>query len=197
MYNVIVGQRKYWNMFCDYEIEFNCYLKCDFGVFEQCVIKYVYVIRDKFILFLVIYLFVNIVFVFVLSMGDAMVYDILGDSQRGKWGKQRLFGIVGFMLFVLLSIFIMYEISSSNKEIDFSVFFYIFGVLCAIVMILVWMMLVSGNIFSKNIMVYIWSVMKYFQIVMFLCVIFFFGIYTGVIEIFLFWYLEEEIVGYF
>lgn len=197
MHNVTVGQRKYWNMFCDHETEFNCHLKCDLGVSEQCVTKYAHVIRDKFILFLVIYLFANIAFAPVLSMGDAIAYDILGDSQRGKWGKQRLFGTVGFMLFALSSTFIMYEISSSNKEIDFSVSFYIFGVLSAIAMMSVWMMSVSGNISSKNIMVHIWSVMKHPQIVMFLCVIFFFGIYTGAIETFLFWYLEEETVGYF
>lgn len=197
MHNITVGQRKYWNMFCDHETEFNCHLKCDLGVSEQCVTKYAHVIRDKFILFLVIYLFANIAFAPVLSMGDAIAYDILGDSQRGKWGKQRLFGTVGFMLFALSSTFIMYEISSSNKEIDFSVSFYIFGVLSAIAMMSVWMMSVSGNISSKNIMVHIWSVMKHHQIVMFLCVIFFFGIYTGAIETFLFWYLEEETVGYF
>lgn len=197
MNNITFGQQKYWNMFCDHDTEFNCHLKCDLGITDKCITKYAHVMRDKFILFLVIYLFANIAFAPVLSMGDAIAYDILGDSGRGKWGKQRLFGTVGFMLFALSSTFIMYQISSSNKEIDFSVSFYIFGALCGLSMLSVMRMSVSGNISSKSIMVHIWSVMKHPQIVLFLGVIFCFGIYTGAIETFLFWYLEEETVGYF
>ncbi|XP_061163928.1 major facilitator superfamily domain-containing protein 6-like [Saccostrea echinata] len=197
MNNVTVGQRRYWNMFCHHETEFNCHLKCDLGITDQCVTKYAHVMRDKFVLFLVIYLFANIAFAPVLSMGDAIAYDILGDSHRGKWGKQRLFGTVGFMLFALSSTFIMYEISSSNEEIDFSVSFYIFGGLCVLSILSVWIMPVSGNISSKNMMVHIWGVMKHPQIVIFLGIVFFFGLYTGAIETFLFWYLEEETIGYF
>lgn len=195
--NVTIGQRKYWNMFCSHETEFNCHLKCDLGMTEQCVTTYAHVMRDKFILFLVIYLFANIAFAPVLSMGDALAYDILGASQRGKWGKQRLFGTMGFMLFALSSTFIMYEISSSQKEIDFSVSFYIFGGLCGLAIVSVWMMSVSGNVSSKNMMVHFWSVLKHPEIAMFLSVIFFFGLCTGAIETFLFWYLEEETEGYF
>lgn len=188
---MIYEKKPYWQMLCNEETEMVCQLKCSLVNGDNiCQSDNEPAQTDTFWLFLVIFLFANIAFAPVMSLGDAMAYDILGE-KRHIWGIQRLFGTIGFALFALTSTFVMDMLSSENQPINFSVSFYIFAVLTLIASIFSCMMPISEDFACSQMMKNLSKLFRNAEIVAFLVVILIFGIFTGAIETFLFWYLKN------
>ncbi|KAJ8298332.1 hypothetical protein KUTeg_024863 [Tegillarca granosa] len=186
---MLYEKKPYWQMLCNEETQMVCQLKCSLVQGDNfCLSENEADVTDTFWLFLVIFLFANIAFAPVMSLGDAMAYDILVE-KRHVWGIQRLFGTVGFALFALTSTFVMD--TNKNQSIDFSVSFYIFAVLNLIAAFVSCMMPISEDFACSQMMKNLSRLFRDAEIVSFLVVILIFGIFTGAIETFLFWYMKN------
>lgn len=146
--------------------------------------------NKTFWVFFVIFFVCNVFFSPVLSIVDAIAYDMLGD-KRGRWGRQRLWGTVGFTLFAITSTFIMDSISKSKETVDYTVSFYIFLFLCTFSTIVTYFLKFSEVKCGRQMCQNMVSLLKYPKVVTFLLLITCFGIMNAVIEAFLFWYLQD------
>ena len=146
-----------------------------------------------FLIFIVIYLFACIPFSSIYSLMDAIAYDILGLSKRHLWGRQRLWGTVGYAIFALISSVVMdmRHDFSSYSDIDYSGSSYIFIALCVISVIVTSRLTVSESLHCKHLIKNVTSLLKYPEIVAFMIVIIFIGVFFAVVQGFVFWYLQE------
>ena len=145
-----------------------------------------------FFIFFVIYLFANIAFSSIYSLTDAMVYDILG-KKRQLWGRQRLWGTIGFALFAMVSTFTMDMRSNENGDsnTDYSASFYIFIGLCITSAIITLQLKISESLQCKHLLKNVTQLFCYPELVVFMIVITFIGIFFAVIQGFVFWYLKD------
>ena len=145
-----------------------------------------------FVIFFIIYLFANISFSSIYNLLDAMAYNIL-DERRDLWGRQRLWGTVGFAIFALVSSFITGMRSEDHQltKADYSISFYIFIGLCVISAIVVFFLRLSESIECKHLLENVTYLLRYPEVVAFMIVITFIGIFFSVIQGFLFWYLRD------
>ena len=82
-----------------------------------------------FFVFFVIFLVANITFAPIFPILDAVAYDLLAEN-RHIWGKQRVWGTLGFALFAVSSSFIMHMLKDKDGGgVDYRICFYIFGLL--------------------------------------------------------------------
>ena len=189
--NVTYMDQHFWQVTCSSEALFDCFIKCDEKYHHDCF-SVISKLSKTFWVFFVVFLFSNIFFSPVLSLLDAIAYDILGE-KRGRWGRQRLWGTVGFALFAIASTFIMDMLSKRNpgREIDYSVSFYIFIALCVLSAVVTYLLQVSESLQCRQMFQNITKLFRYPQIVVFMLVITIFGIFNSVVEAFLFWYLQD------
>ena len=145
-----------------------------------------------FMIFVIIYMFACIPFSSIYSLMDAIAYDILG-TKRDLWGRQRLWGTVGFAIFALISSFVMGLRSgdSSNSRVDYSGSFFIFIGLCVISAVVTSRLNVSESLHCKHLIQNVTSLLRYPEIVAFMMVITFIGIFFAVVQGFVFWYLQD------
>ena len=145
-----------------------------------------------FVVFFIIYLFANISFSPIYNLVDAMAYDILGN-KRDLWGRQRLWGTAGFALFAMISSFIvdMRNKDTQTSRVDYSVSFFIFIGLCVISAVVTSRLPLSESVQCKHFVKNIAKLLHYPQIMAFMIVITFIGIFFAVIQGFLFWYLRD------
>ena len=183
----------YFQMLCQEEATLSCDAECSNDTEVNCVNKKETSSSETFWLFFVIFLFANIAFSPVVSLGDAMAYDILGQQHRNRWGKQRLWGTVSFAILALGTTFIMDEISEDKNNINFSISFYICGVFFVASGIVACLMPISDEILCSGMVKHIRKLLSHGQVTVFLCVILLFGFFTGCIEAFLFWFLADEL----
>ena len=178
-------------------------IKCSDGLLFQCIEKngkketYECIMVNElfgrtFVIFIIIYLFAYIPFSSVYSLMDAIAYDILG-IKRDLWGRQRLWGTVGFASFALVSSVVMDMRSndSSNSRVDYSASFYIFVGLCISSAIVTSRLTVSESLHCKHLIRNVTHLLRYPEIVAFMVVITFIGIFFAVIQGFTFWYLQD------
>ncbi|XP_045204652.2 major facilitator superfamily domain-containing protein 6-like [Mercenaria mercenaria] len=188
--NIFYNGRNFWQFTCNSEAVFDCKVTCSEDLHKKCLTVTNNKLSKTFWIFFVIFLFCNIFFSPVLSLVDAIAYDILGD-KRGRWGKQRLWGSIGFALFAITSTYIMDALSKSNKTVNYTVSFYIFLALTTISTFVTYFIKCSESIHCRQMFQHITSLIKYPKIIVFLLVITVFGVFNGVIEAFLFWYLQD------
>ncbi|XP_060559763.1 major facilitator superfamily domain-containing protein 6-like [Ruditapes philippinarum] len=188
--NVTFRGRDFWQFTCSGEAVFDCKMTCDEDLHKKCLTVTKDELSTTFWIFFVIFLFCNIFISPVISLVDAIAYDILGE-KRGRWGKQRLWGSVGFAIFAITSTYIMDALSKSNKTVDYSVSFYIFLALTTISTVVTYFLKFSESIHCHQMFQNITLLIRYPRIMVFLIVITIFGIFNGVIEAFLFWYLQD------
>ncbi|KAL4230421.1 hypothetical protein ACF0H5_010803 [Mactra antiquata] len=188
--NVSFQNQNYWQFTCDSDGVFECEISCGKEYEKTCITVKDNKLSQTFWIFFLIFLLGNIFFSPVFSVIDAIVYDILGE-RRGDWGKQRLWGTVGFALFAVASTFIMDMLSKSNKKVDYSVSFYIFLGLCVISTVITYFLKFSETLHCRQMFTNVITLLKYPKVVAFLIVMAFFGIFNAVIEAFLFWYLLD------
>ncbi|XP_067661521.1 major facilitator superfamily domain-containing protein 6-like [Haliotis asinina] len=183
--------KTFYQITCDKESVLHCNALCDRNIANKCSVKKA---KDSFgktfWVFFVIYLIGNIAFAPTFSLIDAIVYDTLG-KERHRWGFQRLFGTIGFALFAITSTFIMDTVKTKKEEVDFSWSFYLFGILCLVAAIDAKFLAVTPDISTGKFLRNIGKLFTYFHIVVYLFVAMFFGMLTGSIEGFLFWYLKD------
>lgn len=180
----------YWQMVCDSDVDVECSMKCTKLKEKVCIAMETQDTALTVALFFVFFLFGNIFFAPTLSIADAMTYDILGE-RRNQYGKQRLWGTIGFALFAVTSTFIMYMLSENPLDTNFTVSFYIFVALFILAIPCIYSLPLSENISCSSGFKDVCSLFRHCQVVIFLIIISFFGILTGVIETFLYWYLSE------
>lgn len=130
----------------------------------------------------------------ICSLIDAMTYDYLGDD-RGKWGKQRMWGTIGFAVFAVISGLSMDLFSeSSSKNKDYTAAFVLYALLSFIAAVFVWfyqIYQISNELTcAKEVLRNLGAVLKRLRAISLLVLLFMFGFYTGLIETFLYWHLS-------
>ena len=146
-----------------------------------------------FWVFITLFTFGQIFFAPIFSLVDALVYTYLGE-QAGKWGQQRLWGTVGFALFAIISGFIMdsFVDLEVNKKVNTFLFaFILFFVLSVIGGIIVQFYKISGKVVSTTLLTNFGQFLKHCDVLVLLGNTFIFGLFTGIIETFLFVRLFE------
>ncbi|XP_033743348.1 major facilitator superfamily domain-containing protein 6-like [Pecten maximus] len=189
MKSIIFREKSYWQMMCDRDTELTCSMKCSSSANKACEVKEWQHVEKTVVFFFIFFLFGNIFFAPILSLGDAMTYDILGD-RRNQYGKQRLWGTVGFALFSITSTFLMEFLSDDPSTADFTASFYLSLVLFVLTAICVWKISASEDISCSSDFRDICKLFRYGKVVVFMVVVLYFGLLTGVIETFLYWYLS-------
>lgn len=188
--NVSYNGHSFWQFTCNAEAVFDCKVTCSENLHKYCLKVTNSELSNTFWIFFVIFLFCNIFFSPVLSLVDAIAYDILGE-KRGRWGRQRLWGTIGFAIFAITSTFIMDILSKTKQSGSYNVSFYIFLGLTTISTILTYFLKFSETIHCRQMFKNITALFKYPRIVVFLFLMTLNGIMNGVIEAFLFWYLQD------
>lgn len=188
--NVSYNGHDFWQFTCNAEAVFDCDITCNETLHKSCISMAATEYNKTFWVFFVIFFVCNVFFSPVLSIVDAIAYDMLGD-KRGRWGRQRLWGTVGFTLFAITSTFIMDSISKSKETVDYTVSFYIFLFLCTFSTIVTYFLKFSEVKCGRQMCQNMVSLLKYPKVVTFLLLITCFGIMNAVIEAFLFWYLQD------
>ena len=190
--NVSYMDQNFWQATCSSEALFDCFIKCESKYHQDCIAVSPPKLSRTFWIFFVIFLFCNIFFSPVLSLVDAVAYDTLGE-KRGRWGRQRMWGTVGFAIFAITSTFIMDMLSKRNpgKDINYSVSFYIFVGLCVISAVIAYFLQISESLQCRQMFQNITKLFCYPEIVVFMIIMTFFGIFNSVTEAFLFWYLQD------
>ncbi|RUS77290.1 hypothetical protein EGW08_014954 [Elysia chlorotica] len=142
-----------------------------------------------FFTFFVIFLIANITFAPIFPILDAVAYDLLAEN-RHIWGKQRVWGTLGFALFAVSSSFVMHMLKDqSGGGVDYRICFYIFGLLSVFASMIAYFIEMSSDIKCGQFLKNVCKLLSYYQVLAFLCVIMYFGIIIGGLEAFLFWYL--------
>lgn len=179
----------FWRMVCDSETILNCDMSCTTTGAMDCNHETA-AYGQTFWIFFFVFLLANIALAPTLSLNDAIGYDILGDKSH-RWGKQRLWGTIGFACFAIASTLIMDSLSKSNKTIDYNISFYIFGGLMLVCVIVAGFLKVNPDLVCSKMFRDVGKLVTQVKIAAFLLTILMFGLYGGVIEAFLFWYLRD------
>ncbi|XP_060065589.1 major facilitator superfamily domain-containing protein 6-A-like [Ylistrum balloti] len=187
--SITFREKSYWQMLCDRDTEMNCSMKCYKSRNKACEVSEAQNVNQTVAFFFVFFLLGNIFFAPILSLGDAMTYDILGE-RRNVYGKQRLWGTVGFALFSVTSTFLMEFLSDDPAKANFTASFFLFLVLFVLTAVSVFKISASEDIVSSSNFRDVCKLFHYSKVVVFLLVVLYFGLLTGVIETFLYWYLS-------
>ncbi|KAH3831315.1 hypothetical protein DPMN_104578, partial [Dreissena polymorpha] len=181
---------EYWQMLCDSEVSLDCEITfANLTDFQACpYVTETSKLSNTFWIFFIIFFFANIVMSPVFTLIDAVAFDMLGPKPE-LWGRQRLWGTIGFTAFAVTSTFIMDAISQSHKTINYSVSFYIFMGLTTISAFVTYF-LNPKNVQSARLLKNLKPLLT-FKILAFLLVMMSFGMMNVVIEAYLFWFLQE------
>lgn len=188
--NVTFAHASFWQFICSVDLKMDCSVTCNIeGANGNCVAKY-QTLSKTFWIFFIIFLFGNIFYSPITSLVDAIAYDILGEN-RGKWGMQRLWGTIAFIIFAITSTAIMDIRARLGNSVDYSISFYVFGVLCVATSVSAFFLKFDENLQCNQMFKDFRRLMKLPQVVFFLFMMLFYGMMNAVIEGFLFWYLND------
>ena len=141
-----------------------------------------------FWLFFVFYLLSQLSFAPIFGLIDAIAYGFLGE-ERDKWGKQRLWGTLGFASFGFISGFIMDSYSSKHMNYDYIYPFAGYIVHMVIASLCVCQMKVTNQIQGQSLLKNMGKLLKRVEVSAFLFIVLIFGMNTGTLEAFLYWHL--------
>ena len=99
---------------------------------------------STFMFSFLLFLLANIMFSPIFPIMDASSYDVLGKENAHLWGKQRVWGQIGFGMFAISVMFIQEYMSTPFHH--YSMLFYIYLVLCMIAALISVFLDVSSNI---------------------------------------------------
>lgn len=188
--NVTFSEKNFWQFTCNDTAVFDCHIRCNEVYHGSCKTTSSETFGKTFLIFFIIFLFCNIFFSPVLCLVDSIAYDILRE-RRGLWGRQRLWGTIGFALHAIVSTFIMDMINRKQNLINYTISFYMFFTLTLLSAVVTYFLKTSPAISCGQVFKNIFSLVKFPKIVVFLIVVTCFGIMNAVIETFLFWYLAD------
>ncbi|KAL6262571.1 hypothetical protein P5V15_005363 [Pogonomyrmex californicus] len=181
--------------FCQRNITtvYNCNVTCDNFKDDDCL--YVSITFWGFVIFMSLG---NTFYYISLTITDAICFDVLGENERLKYGKQRLWGSVGYCLTALLSGYAIDLWSQGKVYKDYTPAFIIMLVLFCFDLVCCKKLKLPQMLNSTNILKDVCAVLKLISIIIFLC----FAILSGILEsftiFFLFWYVEDlaMVTGY-
>ena len=138
------------------------------------------------------YFFGELVMQPIFGLTDAMTYGFLGED-RNQWGKQRLFGTIGFAIFGPLSGLLMDNYSLSQNK--YVVAFLMYAIFMVVSAVCVCQYSVGDRRVSTcppptRLLNDIVELLTKPEAVVFLSLVLIFGMYFGLIGSFLFWYLK-------
>lgn len=181
--------KQYWQLLCDTAGFFKCEIKCETPPKQLCQ-SHTHEFDATFFWLFLVYLIANLVFSPVFSLADAANFDTLGKKHH-KFGEQRLWGTVGFALLAIASTFTMYMMTNRGSSVDYTVPFYIFTVLCCLAGGSAYFMDLSSNVKCGSFFQNFLTLVCIPKVAVFLMVVTYFGMATGAIEGFLFWFLLD------
>lgn len=185
----------YFNMNCPVDMELSCNVSCSDVTNQPCLHTEKIDTGEvtlTFWLFLLLYLLANVSEAPILGLGDAITQNILGGDKRNLWGKQKLWGTLGFAIFAVTSA-ILVDLLSTDTRTNYNFSFYIFVFLLTISAVVSCTLPIDRNIlcinFSRNLRIFL----GHPDIVMFLFALTCLGFMLGACETFLFWYLQDHL----
>ncbi|XP_052076345.1 major facilitator superfamily domain-containing protein 6-A-like [Mytilus californianus] len=189
--DVVYKGQEYWQMLCSDVTKFVCDLECSHV--DTCTHKVAEDLsQTSFWFYFVLLLLGNILFAPIMSLKDAILNESFGAEKRHKWGKQRLWGTVGFAMFAIVSTLSIDALSKTSMN-SFSVAFFLFSALNLATAFISCVMKISHNLACDQLPKGTISLLREPRTAVFLLVVFYFGFLTGAIETFLYWFLEEEL----
>lgn len=185
-----------WVFQCDAKADLMCELDCSTPPAKlpktpgyDCIKEHQYY-GKSFWLFFFVYFIAQLWFAPVFTLIDGIVYDYLGED-RGKWGRTRLFGTIGFILFGVFSGLLMDVYEGDDGMKNYAPAFIMFPVMSLLAALTVAFYHVSNSVKCSQIFHNVLGLVKEVKIVIFMGIVLLFGIDTGVIETFLFLHLQD------
>ncbi|CAL1299104.1 unnamed protein product [Larinioides sclopetarius] len=126
----------------------------------------------------------------VLFLIDAMCYEMLGNRKE-DYGLQRLWGTIGWGIGALVGGYINQLISPDPTNIDYSLSFYLLGVLIIIDLIPIYKLQIDDVKYSSNICKDIYSLLSKTDIVINIIIVYTIGVLSGLLWNYQFWFMEE------
>lgn len=126
----------------------------------------------------------------VVSVGDAICFEMLGDRPH-LYGNQRLWGAVGWGTFSIISGLLVDKFSQGQSSKDYSVVFYLMLALLTLDMFVSSKLNHTQTKVSTNIVRDVGMIFKSFRIVVFFAWCIVVGLCTALVWNFLFWHLED------
>ncbi|XP_066282413.1 major facilitator superfamily domain-containing protein 6-like [Branchiostoma lanceolatum] len=128
----------------------------------------------------------------VVTQSDAYTMHVLGDEKTEGYGRQRLWGSVGWGIFATVSGFSTDLLGDGNGQSNYAFAFYSFLAFGAVTLLLV------GFTFKRwdqsepqNMVNHVRQLICKKNVIVFLSVLFVLGSSFGVLETFAFWYLKD------
>ncbi|XP_015114368.1 major facilitator superfamily domain-containing protein 6 [Diachasma alloeum] len=130
----------------------------------------------------------------VVSIADAICFDLLGDDGRKEYGKQKMWGSIGFGIFGISAGYLVDVFSRGQSVKDYTCIFYI------MLIAMIFDMIVSATLKKKSVEYtdhdpsVLWelgSVAREGRVLVFAFWCIGAGMCTGVVWNFLFWYTED------
>ena len=152
----------------------------------------------QFWTFIAIFLPAQIAFAPVFSLLDAITYALLGE-RRHAWGRQRMWGSVGYGSLAIVSGLLVDAASSGRARVDYTPAVLLFAFFqAATAAIIACFPRQNANrkreddslVQRRHILRDLFQLIRIPHVLPLLVLVFMFGAYTGHIETFLFWYLQ-------
>ncbi|KAJ4443502.1 hypothetical protein ANN_05174, partial [Periplaneta americana] len=144
----------------------------------------------QFWLFLVLMIAAFISKAVASTMSDAICFQLLGSSPQ-EFGRQRLWGAVGWGIFAFVAGVLVDKFSKGQTEKDYTVMFYLMLVLMLLAVVVSFKLKCTEQILATRIMKNVGKLLSEPHIIIFLLWCVFVGIETGFLWQFLFWHLED------
>ncbi|XP_011706693.1 PREDICTED: major facilitator superfamily domain-containing protein 6-like, partial [Wasmannia auropunctata] len=166
-------------------VNYNCNVTCDNFQDDQCLYTSI-----TFWGFVILLLFGNTGYYVSLSANDTICFDILGEIGQMRYGRQRLWGTLGFCLLTLLSGFAIDLWSKGKIYKTYTPAFILVLVFICIDLIFCRKLKLKLSK-SPSILKNVYAILKLAPIVIFLFIAVFAGIFESLLINFLFWYIED------
>ncbi|KYN40874.1 Major facilitator superfamily domain-containing protein 6, partial [Trachymyrmex septentrionalis] len=166
--------------------DYNCNVICDNFKDDKCL--YTSAIFWSFVVLMYISEIGSFIFS---SISDAFCFIILGQDKRLKYGKQRLWGAVGFGIVVCLSGYMIDFFSHDKVYKNYIPLILLIITFTCIDFICCIKLKLPFQSQSTTILKDVFTLFKSKSIVMFLCFSGFFGVLNTIMRNFLLWYVED------
>ncbi|XP_011058036.1 PREDICTED: major facilitator superfamily domain-containing protein 6-like [Acromyrmex echinatior] len=167
---------------------YNCNVTCNNDNFEDNHCLYTSITFWGFVLLMSLG---NIGFNVSNSISDAICFDVLGEGGQMGYGRQRVWGTIGFGIAAFLAGYTVDLWSQEETYKTYTPAFLLIFVFTSIDLICCRKLELPLMSESPNILKDIWTLLKLKPIVIFLCFTILAGIFDSFIIYFLFWYLED------
>lgn len=128
----------------------------------------------------------------IVSLSDAACYNALGDQPQ-NFGRQRLWGTIGWGTFGLFVGYLNQVFSKTSKIYNYSAGFYMLVILFVIDLIVISQLHLKTLKLSKNICKDVGTLLIQPNILIFIITMFGIGVITGIARFYLFWYLRTTL----